>query len=515
MTAHEILKTKYSEMCNKFPKGLSSTSTAKFDDLKDYFGSVFNVGADEIYMVSAGTRPTNLPIRLSQGRQATKYTKLGVGWVFSDGTEDLESMTNSVATTINNYAERGRTHYGSILLIIVEKDVPKVVRMFNYEDNVNNETFSQAFPEADIVDLTALITEEKARTEASGKSTIPTTIGVNRIFFGPPGTGKSTEVKQLVSGSTMFRTQFHPEYSHTDLIGGYRPVVGYELGGKQILGHDGNKINRPVNYFDFVSGPLIKSLECAFKSECHVFLVIEEINRGDCAAIFGDAFQLLDRNELGVSEFGVTLKPEIIAYFEMKEVNYDLLGDGLLYLPPNFSLLATMNTSDQSLFPMDSAFKRRWEWKACPINFNQILNYTSQVRPFLYDGKTNWDWIKLLECININIVSDQMEDKQIGPWFIKPEKNGQVPWDSFLNKGLFYLWHDVFKDEQLSDLSPFKSNGFAVFSQVQEHIQKNGLAAGFKPEILSSITIERGSATSSDDDVDAEVTSIDAHPPEA
>ena len=315
-----------------------------------------------------------------------------------------------------------------------------------------------------------------------------TNIGSNIIFFGPPGTGKSTEVKTRVGGAPMFRTQFHPEYSHADLIGSYRPVVGFENDpANQVVGHNGISIVRPVNYFAFVPGPLALAMEYAFRSSDHVFLVIEEINRGDCAAIFGDAFQLLDRDDLGCSEFGITPKPELLAYFKSKDVNCDIAGDGKLYLPSNLSLLATMNTSDQSLYPMDSAFKRRWQWVACPIDLKQLIAYTGGLRPFLDDGKTKWDWIQLLELVNNNIVHDRMEDKQLGPWFIKPAKDGQVPWDAFLNKCLFYLWHDVFKDEQLSDLSPFKTDGPKVFGEVQANILDKGLAAGFKTDLLIAV----------------------------
>ncbi len=310
-------------------------------------------------------------------------------------------------------------------------------------------------------------------------------VGSNVIFFGPPGTGKSTEVKTRVGAAPMIRTQFHPEYSHADLIGNYRPVVGSESGAdNQILAHDGVSIARPINYFAFVPGPLTLALEHAFGSTDHVFLVIEEINRGDCAAIFGDAFQLLDRDDAGRSEFGMTPKPELLNYFSSKGVRYDIAADGKLYLPPNLSLLATMNTSDQSLYPMDSAFKRRWQWVACPIEFEQLLTYTEGIRPFVDDGKMQWDWIRLVELMNKNIVRDRMEDKQLGPWFIKPARNGLIPWDAFLNKCLFYLWHDVFKDEQLSDLSPFKTDGPDVFGEVQANIRDNGLAAGFKSAVL-------------------------------
>jgi hypothetical protein len=315
----------------------------------------------------------------------------------------------------------------------------------------------------------------------------------NTIFFGPPGTGKSTKVESRVQAAMMERTQFHPEYGHSDFIGSYRPVVGSESDStNQVVGHDGTAITRPVTYFAFVPGPLTIVLKRAFGTREPVFLIIEEINRGDCSAIFGDVFQLLDRNYDGRSQFGITAKSELIAYFKENGVNFDIANDGKLYLPPNLSLLATMNTSDQSLYPMDAAFKRRWQWVACPIDFDQLLAYTDGIRPMLDDGKKKWDWIKLLELVNRNIVRDRMEDKQIGPWFIKPAKDGQISWESFLNKCLFYLWHDVFKDEQLSDLSPFNSDGPEVFVEVQSNIRENGLAAGFKPEFHISIaeTIE-------------------------
>ena len=318
-------------------------------------------------------------------------------------------------------------------------------------------------------------------------------VASNTIYYGPPGTGKSTVIKQKILSAPMFRTQFHPEYSHADFIGSYRPVVGSETGrANQVIGHDGTPILRPVNYFAFVPGPLALALECAFGTNTHVFLVIEEINRGDCAAIFGDAFQLLDRDDAGRSEFGITLKPELLAYFVVKGVNYDIAEDGKLYLPPNLSLLATMNTSDQSLYPMDSAFKRRWQWNSCPIDFSQLLKYTDNVQPFLDDGKNKWDWIHLVEAMNKNIAQDRMEDKQLGPWFIKPEKGGEIPWEAFLNKCLFYLWHDVFKEEQLSDLSPFKNDGPEVFGEVQVKIREKGLDAGFKKELLSPIPSTTG-----------------------
>lgn len=383
--------------------------------------------------------------------------------------------------------------FDTCLLMVASPDAPVrpilLLKRSEQQSQVPYESWWPSLP------VTILTTINSGNSSAAGSSLRSGEPGSNVIFFGPPGTGKSTEVKAWVGSSTMFRTQFHPEYSHSDFIGSYRPVVGFESDPtNQVVAHDGGIISRPVNYFAFVPGPFALALECAFATNSPVFLVVEEINRGDCAAIFGDAFQLLDREDAGRSEFGITPKPELLSYFRAKGVNYDIAGDGKLYLPPNLSLLATMNTSDQSLYPMDSAFKRRWQWIACPIDFDELLAYTGWARPFLDDGKTRWDWIKLLELLNKNIVSDRMEDKQIGPWFIKPAKNGLVAWDEFLNKCLFYLWHDVFKDEQLSDLSPFKTDGPEFFGDMQAHIRDNGLAAGFKSGLLIPVAGPEGSA---------------------
>ena len=347
------------------------------------------------------------------------------------------------------------------------------------------------------------ITEDAVAVAEGGEAT---GLGRNLIYFGPPGTGKSAMVKRAVGLGHKIRTQFHPEYTHGDFVGSYRPVVGIEKNtANTIETYDGENGSKPVNYFAFVPGPFTLALEKAFTTEDHVFLVIEEINRGDCAAIFGDVFQLLDRKDDGWSDYGILPKPEMAAYFKSREVPYNADGGDMLYLPPNLSLLATMNTSDQSLHPMDSAFKRRWHWVACHVDYDQLTDYTGKVRPFLQDKKRKWDWIHLLENLNADIVSDTMEDRQVGPWFIKPEKSGAVSFETFLNKCLFYLWHDVFKDEQFSsDYSPFRKDGPKTFGDLQKRIRQDGLEAGIKPELLKAYQEEEShSADSSDDSAPA------------
>lgn len=481
------LNSLWSDLLKNYPDGVSNTSTTKYNPIRELLAPVLGVPVNEVYATGAKTRTSNLDTRFVQGNQAGRHTKVGVAFMqVENPSANVESLSESAVVTSRKFVDGtdAKTSYDVILIFVESANQLLLKRVIQREGCDYFTKLTGHFPEAQLKLVTRCFVDSSNVTPISAYAGA----GTNKIFFGPPGTGKSTAVKKEVGAGPMFRTQFHPEYSNADFIGSYRPVVGSEVDApNQIVGHDGVTIARPVNYFAFVPGPLTLALEVAFETTEHVFLVIEEINRGDCAAIFGDAFQLLDRDGVGRSEFGITPKPELIAYFKARNVNYNIASDGKLYLPPNLSLLATMNTSDQSLYPMDSAFKRRWQWVASPIDFQQLLAYTGGSRPFLDDGKMQWDWIGLLELINKSIVRDRMEDKQLGPWFLKPEKDGSVPWDAFLNKCLFYLWHDVFKDEQLSDLSPFNVKGPEVFSEVQANIRDNGLAAGFKSELLISL----------------------------
>lgn len=312
--------------------------------------------------------------------------------------------------------------------------------------------------------------------------------GSNVIYFGPPGTGKSYRAKKSVEGSKIITTLFHPEYSYSDFVGSYRPVIGHDCSTPKIEGYDLEPIYRPVNYFEFVPGPLIVALSEAYSNPNNfVCLMIDELNRGECAAIFGDIFQLLDRDSTGASEYGIDLKPEIISFFSKKRINYDIKSDGKLHFPSNFSIVATINTSDQSLYPIDAAFKRRWEWISCPINFDELRSsYNSPLT--MHDGFSNWSWENLLTILNKLISKNHMEDKQLGPWFIKPNSKGEISYETFLNKCLFYLWHDVYKDDQFSDDSPFElTDSINSFTSLQEKMRHGGLPAGFKPEVISQL----------------------------
>jgi hypothetical protein len=498
----ERLNGLWADLLREYPDGVSNTSIKKYTPIRKLLAEVLDLSSDEIYCTGAKTRPSNLDTRFVQGNQAGRHTSVGVAFMqVEDASVNLERLSDSAVVTARKFVDGSdNTQYDAILIFVETDGHPLLTRVIQREGYTYYDTLSSHFPPAQLL----TVARRSSHTDDNAGLGRDKTAGTNTIFFGPPGTGKSTAARAMAGMSRMLRTQFHPEYSHADLFGSYRPVVGAENDPKsEVVGFDGLVIARPVNYFAFVPGPLVLALEYAFGTGEPVSLVVEEINRGDCASIFGDAFQLLDRDDSGRSEFGITPKPELLTYFRAKGVSYDIAGDGKLYLPSNLSLLATMNTSDQSLYPMDSAFKRRWQWVACPIDFAELLTYTDGVRPFLDDGLARWDWIRLLQLINKNIVRDRMEDKQLGPWFIKPTRTGLVAWDVFLNKCLFYLWHDVFKDEQLSDLSPFKADGPDVFGEVQANIRHNGLAAGFKPELLERIATPAEPGATNDEQLPA------------
>ena len=184
----------------------------------------------------------------------------------------------------------------------------------------------------------------------------------------------------------------------------------------------------------------------AWNTEEDVYLIIEEINRGNCAQIFGDLFQLLDRKN-GVSEYPIDADADLANYLSKKlassthkDITDEIREGKKLKLPSNLYIWATMNTSDQSLFPIDSAFKRRWDWKYIPIKEHPDKNYKIEI------GEKTYDWWGFLERIN-KVIGDttSSEDKKLGYFFVKTETS-KVSDEQFVGKVLFYLWNDVFKN---------------------------------------------------------------------
>ncbi len=272
----------------------------------------------------------------------------------------------------------------------------------------------------------------------TAKAKSPKVAPLNKIYFGAPGTGKSFRITEdLKDVDTIFqkRITFHPEYDNASFVGGYKPITNSK---------------GDINY-EFV--PQIFTniyVEACNDLDHQYYLIIEEINRGNCAEIFGELFQLLDRDD----KYKITPSNELIIYLNNNIKDSRFYVDGEMLLPDNLSIYATMNTSDQSLFPMDSAFKRRWDWEYIPICYTFKDEFKNDNKSFDYeidieDGE-KYSWIKFIEIINLNhIVNNQSlgMDKCIGNYFIKPDDTNTIRLKPFINKVIFYLWNDVFKDE--------------------------------------------------------------------
>lgn len=205
--------------------------------------------------------------------------------------------------------------------------------------------------------------------------------------------------------------------------------------------HDPDKIT-----YEFIPQAFTNAYVKAWNTEEGVYLIIEEINRGNCAQIFGDLFQLLDRKN-GVSEYPIDADADLANYLSKKlagsthkDITDEIREGKKLKLPSNLYIWATMNTSDQSLFPIDSAFKRRWDWKYIPIKEHTDKNYKIEI------GEKIYDWWGFLERIN-KVIGDttSSEDKKLGYFFVKTETS-IVSDEQFVGKVLFYIWNDVFKN---------------------------------------------------------------------
>ena len=290
---------------------------------------------------------------------------------------------------------------------------------------------------------------------------------LQQIFYGAPGTGKSHAIDNVVTEDNSIRTTFHPDSDYASFVGVYKPTM--EETGVTVASKKETRIA-----YKYVPQAFLKAYINAWSlydpaKDNPFYLVIEEINRGNCAQIFGDLFQLLDRNNMGASSYSIYADDDIRHFIDEEDGGFkglsekqrkiisefvlvkdtgkkENIGEAILngtklLLPPNMRIWATMNTSDQSLFPIDSAFKRRWDWKYIPIEYDKE-NWVFEV------GGKHYNWGEFLSKINPEIYTiTESPDKQMGYYFAKANPTtGIISQDTFLNKVLFYLWTDVFKD---------------------------------------------------------------------
>ena len=341
----------------------------------------------------------------------------------------------------------------------------------------------------------------------STESSLLKAAGLQQIYYGAPGTGKSKAIKDLTFGEDIIRTTFHPDSDYASFVGTYKPiteeVVLRDCNGKKVIDEETNEVVKEERIaYKFIPQAFLEAYVEAWKklgskkseksdksyNRIHPalldtpeiftknkaskkqFLIIEEINRGNCAQIFGDLFQLLDRNEYGFSDYPIVADKDMQKYLEKEfagweitnkdeinqlygeanMVNLIMKGERLV-LPSNLYIWATMNTSDQSLFPIDSAFKRRWDWKYVPIREGRDKETNAPLNWYINTGDKQYKWWSFISKVNELIGSlTNSEDKKLGYFFCKA-KDGEIDADLFVSKVIFYLWNDVFKDYGFDD----------------------------------------------------------------
>lgn len=386
-------------------------------------------------------------------------------------------------------------------------------------------------------------------------------IELQQIYYGAPGTGKSKAIKDLTFGEDVIRTTFHPDSDYASFVGTYKPiteeVVLRDCNGKKVIDEDTGKVVKEDRIaYKFIPQAFLKAYVEAWKklgskkiensdknnNRIHPalldtpeiftknkaskkqYLIIEEINRGNCAQIFGDLFQLLDRNEYGFSDYPIVADKDMQKYLEKEfegweitnkdEIN-QLYGEAnmvslimkgeRLVLPSNLYIWATMNTSDQSLFPIDSAFKRRWDWKYVPIREGRNKETNAPLNWYINTGDKQYKWWSFISLVNKLIGSlTNSEDKKLGYFFCKA-KDGEIDADLFVSKVIFYLWNDVFKDYGFDD-KDFQDEEGKILSFDRFYEDKNGktnVDIAIVKQFLENLGVEKASFNKEEEEIDA------------
>lgn len=275
--------------------------------------------------------------------------------------------------------------------------------------------------------------EEKQQVAINRLGNEPSRItgGENILFYGAPGTGKSHDVWQMVGQSLSFATVFHPDMQNSDFAGALKPGVD---------------ANGSVTYA-FRPGPFAAALAEAWKRPTEkVYLVIEELNRAAAAAVFGELFQLLDRRPDGAGRYEVNFPSTEFGDWFAAETGMTMKR---LALPSNLSILATMNSADQGVYPLDTAFRRRWRQKYLPIDYSKAPDATLQYGT--PSGVASIGWSQFVKALNNFLVSslEVGEDRLVGPRFLDEHDLGEgtVP-----GKLLIYLWDDLLRHHGRADL---------------------------------------------------------------
>lgn len=274
--------------------------------------------------------------------------------------------------------------------------------------------------------------------------------GYNKIYYGAPSTGKSYAIKKLTEASqeTEIKIVFHADTQNSDFMGCLKPST------------DGDDIK-----YTFQPGPFTNVLINALNDPGRMhYLVIEEINRASAAAVFGEVFQLLDRDANGRTEAGYEITPS--DPMQAQYLNENVAGfNGKMYIPSNLTLLATMNSSDQAVMPMDTAFKRRWNFKYTPLDFDEACaDGLLSIIKTIGAVPLSVSWQDFALEINKILSNEELpEDRHLGPFFVKPDElaTDEKSNEALSGKVFMYLWDDILRHKQKSIVfdSRFKTNG--------------------------------------------------------
>lgn len=381
-----------------------------------------------------------------------------------DGTDNNQMQLSIINLDSKNFISFRKLCHTNYYLLILKRKNEFVYEFFAVKpENINSELkqmnnrFFKASKESTAVRLDEVVNDKVDTTDSNKKDASKTNIGYNKIFYGIPGCGKSYHVENKVlkdvnKKDNVFRTTFYLDYSNSDFIGQIYPHVEDEK----------------VTY-EPIPGPFTKALERALSTDEMVYLVIEEINRGNAAAIFGDTFQLLDRLKkdnpygrlAGDSEYPIS-NAFIEGYFDKRNKDIEKSGGvnkinftkGRIIIPHNLTILATMNTSDQNVFPLDTAFKRRWDREKVVTEWSKVGDIKK-----MYIPCSSITWEQFATTINNKMLQESQsgdvaisEDKQMGPYFIhenmlsKVENTGtNDDLIAFVSNVLDYLYNDVTK----------------------------------------------------------------------
>ena len=442
--------------------------------------------------------------------------------------------------SVNNYSDFKRINETVAKIKGVDSfDIYSCVHTKELQDIIdslnNNEEFKQyektgsnQYSNALKTYMRFLYAKEIFQNEAK-KIKVPSNLTLQQIYYGAPGTGKSKVIKDLTFGEDVIRTTFHPDSDYASFVGTYKPiteeVVLRDCNGKKVIDEETGKVVKEDRIaYKFIPQAFLEAYVEAWKklgskkseksdksyNRIHPalldtpdiftknkaskkqYLIIEEINRGNCAQIFGDLFQLLDRNEYGFSDYPIVADKDMQKYLEKEFEGWEitnkdkinqLYGEAnmvslimrgeRLVLPSNLYIWATMNTSDQSLFPIDSAFKRRWDWKYVPIREGRDKETNAPLNWYINTGDKQYKWWSFISKVN-NLIGSltNSEDKKLGYFFCKA-KDGEIDADLFVSKVIFYLWNDVFKDYGFDD-KDFQDEEGKILSFDRFYEDKNG-----------------------------------------